>query len=68
MDSHRGHTHFECPVEVQTSKPLSSDEVKKIVSSMESEFLARRKILVSGLPPTWTNVDTVRTCNICAMK
>ncbi len=46
-------------MEMQTSKPLLPDEVRRIINDMETEFLSRRKILISGLPPNWTSIDAV---------
>ena len=59
-DTHnRGHSHFECPVEVQTSKPLSLDEVRYVIEEMESEFLSRRKLIITGLPANVTNITDI---------
>ncbi len=59
-DGHnRGHSHFECPVEVQTSKPLPLDEVRYVIEEMESEFLSRRKLIITGLPPNCTTITDI---------
>ena len=52
QDNYRSspHTHFECPVEVQAQRPHQPEEVRRLTQEMEEEFLAKRKVVISGLP------------------
>lgn len=52
-DSYRsGATHYpyECPVEIQSQEPLLSEDKDTKIEQMEKEFMAKRKILITGLP------------------
>ena len=40
----------DCPVEVQTHQPLEAQERERRVGRMHTEFKAKRKVVLSGLP------------------
>lgn len=51
---------YDCPVEVQAQKVLEAGEREKVIAEMHAEFKAKRKVVLSGLPPN--SNGEVRVC------
>ena len=51
---------YDCPVEVQAQKVLEVGKREKVITEMHAEFKAKRKVVLSGLPPN-SNRE-VRVC------